>query len=516
MAATYVRERVRLTAEHVKRAKAMVAAGKVPGRGQEWADDKVQGLLLRAQRTSVTWYLKLRTTTLRLGSADVLDLDTARDQATDARLKAKRGENVRGALAAYEASVAAGDDEDIAWAVAEFEAMKAPPEVLSDADRRLRGPWLWRDLVEEFLASKLAKLKGGYRDQYASYLRHEAFRSIEDRPVASLTITDLERCRNAAVKANTVSAARRCVQQGKEALSWAWRYHAGVSGLADCQYEWWARWSIEYAPGKRDHVPTLTDLVRTILVAEHHRTLGATEHATGDGTLGALWALVLTGQRTGQLTGTRRARAFPWPDRPGWVAVNWDGGEMKGGKSGGRPHSLPIPPEAWAIIERHRAACETAGEPVSAYLFPSIRGDGPVGQSALNQLLYRLEGKAKDPGKSKPVTRRKRNSTAGKPREELLERYGVAPWVPHDVRRALATFLDERRLGGAGSAILAHRAARSEDERERVEHVTRLHYAKGQRMALKAEGMEAWCRAVLDAYQAEKARLFPEAMPLAA
>ncbi|MGW9820487.1 integrase [Methylorubrum extorquens] len=515
MKAAYVRERVRLTADHVRKAKALVASGKVEGRGIDWADDKCQGLVLRVQRTSATWYLKLRTTTLRIASVDVLDLDAARDQADQARLQVKRGENARAGLASYEANIAFGVPEDIAWLRGIVDA-KETPEPLSDAERRLRGPWLWRDLVEEFLAAKSKKLKAGYREQYATYLRHSGFHAIEDRPVSSLTITDLEICRNAIVKANTVSAAHRSVQQGKEALSWAWRYHAGISGLADCQYEWWARWSIDYAPGKRDHVPTIQDLVRTILAAERHRTLGATEHATGDGTLGALWALVLTGQRTGQLTGTRRTRAFPWPDRPGWVAVNWDGGEMKGGKSGGRPHSLPVPPEAWSIIESHRAACETPGEATSAYLFPSIRGDGPVGQSALNQLLYRLEGRAKDPSKEKPGARRKKGSTAGRPREDLMERYGIAPWVPHDVRRALATFLDERRLGGAGSAILAHRAARSEDERERVEHVTRLHYAKGQRLPLKAEGMEAWVATVLAAYETERAALFGGGLALAA
>ena len=515
MKKAYVRERVRLTAEHVRRAQALVAAGRVEGRGIDWADDRCQGLVLRVQRTTATWYLRLRTTTLRIGPVDTIDVTEARHRADQARLQAARGENARAGLVTYQREVDAGTPDDIAWlaSVTDAEETAMP---LSDAERRVRGPWLWRDLVEEFLAAKTKKLKPGYRDQYASYLRHAGFGSIEDRLVSSLTITDLEGARNAIVKSNTASAAHRSVQQGKEAMSWAWRYHAGVSGLADCQYEWWQRWSIDYAPGTRDHVPTITDLVRTVLVAERHRTLGATEHATGDGTLGALWALVLTGQRTGQLTGTRRARAFPWPDRPGWVAVNWEGLEMKGGKSGGRPHSLPVPPEAWAIIERHRAACEVAGEPVSAYMFPSIRGDGPVGQSALNQLLYRLEGRAKDPSKEKPGARRKRGSTAGKPREDLMERYGIAPWVPHDVRRALATFLDERRLGGAGSAILAHRAARSEDERERVEHVTRLHYAKGQRLPLKAEGMAAWVAAVLAAYETERGALFGEPVAMAA
>ncbi|GLS45905.1 integrase family protein [Methylobacterium brachythecii] len=515
MKQAYVRERVRLTAEHVRKAQALVASGKVAGRGLDWADDRCQGLVLRVQRTSATWYLKLRSTTLRIGPVDGVDLAEARHRADQARLQVQRGENARAGLVTYQREIEAGTPDDIAWMSSVIDA-ETTPAPLSDAERRERGPWLWSDLIEEFLAAKAKKFKPSYTAKYSAYLRHAAFDAISDRPVSSLTISDLEACRNRAVKLNTVSAARRCVQQGKEALSWAWRYHSGVSGLADCQYEWWSRWSIEYAPRARDHVPTITDLVRTILVAEHHRTLGATEHATSDGTLGALWALVLTGQRTGQLTGTRRARAFPWPDRAGWVALNWEGGEMKGGKSGGRPHSLPVPPEAWAIIERHRRACEVAGKPVSPCLFPSIRGDGPVGQSALNQLLYRLEGRAKDPSKEKPGARRKKNSTAGRPREDLMERYGIAPFVPHDVRRAIATFLDERRLGGAGSAILAHRAARSEDERERVEHVTRLHYAKGQRLALKAEGMEAWVSAVLAAYETERLALFGEPVAMAA
>ncbi len=97
VAATYVRERCRLTADHVRRAQALVAAGKVVGRGQEWADDKVAGLILRAQRGTVTWYLKLRTTTLRIGPAATFSLDEARDQATQARLQHKRGENARAA-----------------------------------------------------------------------------------------------------------------------------------------------------------------------------------------------------------------------------------------------------------------------------------------------------------------------------------------------------------------------------------------------------------------------------------
>ncbi|GAA0281532.1 hypothetical protein LNAOJCKE_1346 [Methylorubrum aminovorans] len=141
MKSAYVRERVRLTADHVRKAKALVASGKVEGRGIDWADDRCQGLVLRVQRTSATWYLKLRTTTLRIASVDVLDLDAARDQADQARLQAKRGENARAGLATYEAEVATGTPDDIAWMAGVIEAQDSPAP-LSDADRRLRGPWL--------------------------------------------------------------------------------------------------------------------------------------------------------------------------------------------------------------------------------------------------------------------------------------------------------------------------------------------------------------------------------------
>ena len=56
----------------------------------------------------------------------------------------------------------------------------------TEADRRANGPWLWRDLTEEFLVAKAPELKPGYRAQYESYLRHEAFARISDRLVSDV------------------------------------------------------------------------------------------------------------------------------------------------------------------------------------------------------------------------------------------------------------------------------------------------------------------------------------------
>lgn len=67
-------------------------------------------------------------------------------------------------------------------------------------------------------------------------------------------------------------------------------------------------------------------------------------------------------------------------------------------------------------------------------------------------------------------------------------------------------------MGGVASAILDHTVDKSEDKRERRAPVTRLHYDRAQRIDLKAEGMAAWCEAILAAYERERDAL--DALPL--
>ncbi len=65
------------------------------------------------------------------------------------------------------------------------------------------------------------------------------------------------------------------------------------------------------------------------------------------------------------------------------------------------------------------------------------------------------------------------------------------------------------RLGGSGSAILAHSKARAngdqDAERELPASITLKHYIHSQRIELKALGMQVWTDAVLAAYNRERA-----------
>jgi hypothetical protein len=72
----------------------------------------------------------------------------------------------------------------------------------------------------------------------------------------------------------------------------------------------------------------------------------------------------------------------------------------------------------------------------------------------------------------------------------------------------VTTFLDDRRLGGAATAILGHKTAHSRiDEREQLASVTEQHYNRSQKIDLKAEGMAIWVKALLAACVTERRKL---------
>lgn len=492
---SYARERARLTAEHLKRARRMIDAGTVPGRGLDFCDEASPGLVLRVTPAAGTWILKLRMSTLRLGDMGSVPVAAAREAAARARLDVKDGRDPRTDMAVYAHAMerTGGDHEsaaDAAWPV--------EVERQSDEDRRRNGPWQWRDLVDLFLARKERDLDPGWFAEYARFLRHPAFDRIGTRLVRDVTLDDLERIRDRILETNAPSTASRAVRQGREMLDWAWGHHGSKAGISrkTTPYPWWRdQWNVDYKAGKRKHRPTVEELARTLALAERYRTLGQTEHATAPGTLGMLWFTVLTGQRTGQVAVTRRqAVEAIEPDAgvpgPGWRAVTWDERAMKED----RPFVLPLPPAAWYAVDRVLA--EDPDRLGSEWLFPSARGGGHVGQGALNALLYRLEGKR--------VTG---STVVARPMVDYLSVHGVRPWTPHDVRRAITTFLSDHRLGGAASAILDHEAGVTDDERDRRSAVTRLHYDRSQRIALKAEGMALWVEAIMAAYGREREAL---------
>jgi len=523
----YERIKKALTLPDVFRAISMSRDPRAKARIIEWRDTECAGLTLRITKSEATWLLRRRDRTIRIGLCREVDLSTARYVTHQARDAAKRGRDLKAFVETLVGLRSHATGEPGFHSQAGYHDVwdaKIADEIADDKSewgrRRLKGDlypvWTWRQLTEQFLAEKLPELKSTYRKTYSRYLTLPEFELINDRPVCQLEWSDLEAVRDKILASYEKSTAHRSVKQGREMMSWAWKYHAAKSGLDKTQYEWWLRWSVKYKSKIRYHTPTIEELARTMVIADTFRHLSDNEHATYPGTVGALWATVLTSQRTGSLLWLRPDRLFPTARAaklPGWKIANWSREEMKGGRDGGKPHALPLPPTVLDVVDRYYQ--ESGGK--SPWMFFGRKADDRITQSALNLLMYRLQGRVFDhrsqnkpdrPGKPGP-----KPAAIAKLRVDLFKYYGIRPWTLHDVRRTLGQFLDDRRLGGAASAILGHKLPRDDmPERERMAPVTEIHYNSSQRIGLKAEGMELWTKAILSAYRAEKKKM--ERLPL--
>lgn len=482
----------------------------------EWRDVGTVGLTIRITQGKAVWYLRRREITIRLCDAGHLSLHQARYIAKQVQLAAQLKRDLRDVVRVLLSYADFPDPYAAEGTQARFDRKTA--ERLGHGLARLQearklpvGPaapfWTWKTLTEKFLAYKKPKLKAGYREEYAHYLELEQFSAINNKMVRDIKLGDLEKVRDAIAVRFAKSAVHRAVTQSKAMLSWAWKFHGADSGLEDVQYEWWTRWSFEYQTEERERTPTVAEIARTLVIAEKFTHLAEGEHGTYPGTLGALWGVCLTVQRSGAFLQLRPDRLFDAAkvDRklPGWKIANWTAEEMKGGRDGGRPHSLPIPPEALRILNRFYV--ESGGK--SKWMFTGRDPTKHISQSALNNLIYRLQGRVYDHTVKQKPSRKGKPGPKPRPKKErvdLFALYGIEHWTPHDGRRTLTTFLDDKRLGGAATAILGHKTATGKTkERERMARVTEQHYSKSQKIALKAEGMALWVKTLLAAYAKE-------------
>jgi hypothetical protein len=88
---------------------------------------------------------------------------------------------------------------------------------------------------------------------------------------------------------------------------------------------------------------------------------------------------------------------------------------MKGGRDGGRPHSLPLPPEALKILLGYHV--ESGGK--SKWMFTGRDPKKHISQAALNLLVYRLQGRVYDHTvKQKPPARANRVQSRNRRRKD--------------------------------------------------------------------------------------------------
>ncbi|MGX1167004.1 integrase [Bradyrhizobium sp. USDA 372] len=514
--AKYKRKAFRFNDSIVEQATLLSQDDKLAKTVVEWRDIGTVGLTIRITRNKPVWYLRRREMTIRLCDVGHLPLDQARYIAKQVQLAAYWKRDLRNVVNVLLSFVGFPDPDASESARARFDQETAErldrglaklQEVRKLPVRPAAPFWTWKTLTEKFLAYKKPKLKGSYREEYAHYLELEQFAAINDKMVRDVKLRDLEKLRDAIAVKYAKSAVHRAVTQSKAMLSWAWKYHATASGLEEVQYEWWTRWSFEYQTRERTRTPTVEEIARTLLIAEKFKHLAEGEHETYPGTLGALWGVCLTAQRTGAFLKLRPDRLYDASKvvrrLRGWKIANWTADEMKGGRDGGRPHSLPIPPDALKILQNYHAL--SGG--TSKWMFTGRDPKKHITQSAINLAMYRLQGRVYDHTvKQKPLRKGKPGPKPRpkKERTDLFALYGIERWSLHDCRRTIATYLDDKRLGGAATAILGHKTSLGKTkEREKLAPVTEQHYSRSQKIDLKAEGMALWVKTLLTAYAKE-------------
>lgn len=384
---------------------------------------------------------------------------------------------------------------------------------LDHAEAAAKGFWTFGETIDQYMARTATK-NGVTKNR----LSPSSLREIQDRlrdraeaiplmtrSVKELRFDDIEDVRDRIdASGGGASSGAKFIDLSKRVLDWAATFRRRKTGL-DPVYPWWTALAHEYKPGDRSQ-RYLTPAQAGMLIAllEGVRAL---EDRTNDAVLGALqlgWMIV---QRSAALVGMESLKSDRWKNDPaderaGWRVFTWVADNVKGK----RETKLSIPPVAIAVLERVAANARILTHIDSSWAFPQARNkyllrayaksknnegirqfDKHVTASALNHALDSLGGR-------KP----------GWP--NLLHMVGLPDRIgPHDLRRSLTTFFENRGQGSYASALLDHKVIRTDKMSEQVAAVTQGVYSGADRVNFKAEALSLWLAAVLPYYEMAKA-----------
>jgi integrase len=324
--------------------------------------------------------------------------------------------------------------------------------------RETRAGLTFDEAVERYLAAKLSEFRNAkHKAQWRATLDTYASPVLGQKLVRDITLQDVLRVLEPIWQAKTETASR--LRGRIEAvLSWA-----TVAGHRTGDNP--ARWKGNLAQilpkpnkvAKADNQPALALADAPRWWAELARREGMAARA--------LQFLTLTAARSGEVRGmTWEELDFGAPDKTDFsdrtslaTSATWTIPAAR--TKAGRPHRVPLPPEAVALLQ---SLPRIAGSP---YVFPAERG-GMLSDMALSAVMRRMqeaEEKAGRPGFLDPVNKR--------------------PAVPHGLRATFRQWAAERGYPrDMAELALAHRVG---DETERA-------YQRSDMLERRRDMMTAW------------------------
>ncbi|MEH2500258.1 hypothetical protein V1294_006737 [Bradyrhizobium sp. AZCC 1678] len=488
-------QRKEITQAVVDEALARASRAKDSKEIHDYFDTTQRYLQLRQRGRSVSWFVRAKGQSRRIGSASQAPGDREFLSLKAARRKA--GEV--------------------------FFAMK-PRSALNLSGR---SGWTWAELDRQYQASlKLLRKKGkkikrpskGTQDDVRLCFGKPEFVGWRKIRLADLTDLNLIKLIGEVHTARGHRACEKTLAYVKAALSWAHSEQTIESGLAGAM-PWWA--AIKPPQPKSDEIGQMETRQRTLvaakndftvenlgdLLARHERFCAdrAGNERISPAVRWGVWWFALTANRRFTLSQLRRddlqpidpLNPYSSPDQP-WGIAEWPAEAVKNKV----PFMLPVPPIGlhvanscmwdWRLLVGKKRGFRSATEWLFASTRRRSRRDHPdnpdpgLYPNSLNAHLRAMRGKKKN----------------GMNRIDYLK--GLPPVWPHLVRSVATNFFARHRRtlpAAAASAMLGHVLPNDNDvDWRRMSKTTEDYYLTAQHMDLKAEAMKLWSEALVKAY----------------
>ncbi len=536
-----------LDTDHIRQVQEFLSKGTPDGRLFIFTDLKTPGLQIRVSGEKASWYVKTEVSGKEY-TKKIADITSDAHHATTINgpakarelagvvlgfLKHGREKDIKPFLEAFFARKPAVDTSRTLVPVINAALQELEERLQADRDRQRHAKsWTLQDCIDKTIAEKTdlkstAPINSKTVKDYLLTFGRAAFASVVSKPVTEISAHDIENVRDQVKDSAGIDAGRKVITYTRSVLDYCCSNHS-ASGL-DKGNPWWRMLNVPWKSEPRTRRPELEDIVRSLILAEEYTTKplpGRMVDKVGirPGTLAALWWLVLTCQRSGAGLNLLRHDVVPDDKDEAFVLAGWDAGVMKAGQT----FLLPVPVDAWAMVESWRAKGRNCH--IEEWVFPSERDEEKhVTGSGVYRILYRLAGRAQLVRKELETAAEEkaaaRIAQGKKPRRraergelvDLLAENGIEWWSPHDLRRSLTAVMNRHDIAGGASAILAHESfelerltvtstekARKDFLMRRQAKVTAIAYGHSQQLALKKEAISIWCKAVLAEYDRQK------------